>query len=139
MSSLDIALLIIIASVVVIGSLLFFLSGIYKVKKNQVMVIEKAGEFYKLYEEGTYFLMPLMYKRKGVYTTSKLEKNIHIDGLREMILTYQVIDVKKYHYYDGDVSKCIEDTYQKSEEMSEEILINSLSEIGVKFISIRAK
>ena len=139
MSQIDIILLIVLASCLLLGAIIFFLAGIYKVKKDKVMVVEKAGQFYKLYEEGTYFLMPIVYKRKGVYTIKPLEKDIHIEGLRDLIITYQVIDVYKYHYYDGDVETCVRNTYENNPEMSEELLRNSLRDIGIKYIAIRAK
>ena len=47
MSELDLILLIVIPSTLVLGAFIFFVSGIYKVKKDQAMLIEKAGEFYK--------------------------------------------------------------------------------------------
>ena len=139
MNKVDIILLIILGSSLLLGAIIFFLSGIYKVKKDTAMVIERVGQFYKVYEQGTYFLMPLVYKRKGVYTLKELEKDIHIEGLRDMLLIYQVIDVYKYHYYNGDVETCIKETYENNPEMSEEILISSLKEIGIKYIAIKAK
>lgn len=139
MKQIDIILLIILGSALILGALIFFLSGIYKVKKDRVMVIEKLEQFYGLYSEGTYFFMPLIYKRKGVYTIVKMEKDVRIEGLREMTITYQVVDVKKYHYYDGDVTKCVEETYKNNPDLDEETLRAELEGIGIKYLGIRAK
>ena len=76
---------------------------------------------------------PLWYDNKGII------KDIHIEGLRDMVLTYQVIDVKTYHYYDGDVESLIKSTYEKFPNLDEETLRNELNNIGIKYISIRGK
>ena len=139
MSTLDIILLSILGGTIILGSVFFFIAGIYKVKDNQAMVIEKAEQFYGIYLKGTYFFMPVLYKRKGVYTLVPMEKDIHIEGLRDMVLTYQVIDVKTYHYYDGDVESLIKSTYEKFPNLDEETLRNELNNIGIKYISVRGK
>lgn len=139
MSTLDIVLLSILGGTIILGAALFFLAGIYKVKKDKAMVIEKAEQFYGVYNQGTYFFMPVLYKRKGVYTLVPMEKDIHIEGLRDMVVTYQVIDVKKYHYYQGDVEQLIRDTYEKFPDLNEETLRNELENIGIKYINIRGK
>ena len=139
LSTLDIILLITLGATVILGSLIFFLAGIYRVKKNTVMLIEKAEQFYNIYPEGTYFFMPVIYKRKGIYTIVPMEKDIHIEGLRDLILTFQVIDVKKYHYYSGDVEKKVRETYLNNPEINEDILKDALDSIGIKYINIRAK
>ena len=139
MDTLDIILLSILGGTIVIGSVMFFLAGIYKVKKDKAMVIEKSEQFYGIYKEGLYFFMPVLYKRKGVYTLVPMEKDIHIDGLRDMVITYQVVDVKKYHYYEGDVELKIQSTYEKFPNLDEETLRNELENIGIKYISIRGK
>ena len=139
MGTLDIILLSILGGVIVVGSGLFFLAGFYKVKKNQAMVIEKAEQFFGVYQEGKYFFMPLVYKRKGVYTLSPMEKDVHIEGLRELIITYQVIDVKKYNYYDGNVEDLVRRVYEKNPELDEETLRAELENIGIKYLGIRAK
>lgn len=139
MSKLDIILLSILGGTILLGSLIFFLAGVYKVKKDKAMVIEKAEKFYGIYKEGTYFFMPVLYKRKGVYTLVPMEKDINIKELRPMVLTFQVEDVKEYHYYDGDVEKRVMEIYEKSPDLDEETLREGLKEIGIKYIKIRAK
>lgn len=139
MSTLDIILLSIMGGAIILGAIIFFLAGVYKVKENKAMVIEKAEKFYGVYTKGLYFFMPIVYKRKGVYTLVPMERDIYIEGLRDMVLTYQVIDVEKYHYYDGDVSDLVRRTYEKFPDLEEEILIDELNNIGIKYISIRAK
>ena len=139
MGPLEITLLIVVIVVLVIGPLIFFLSGIYKVKKNQVMVIEKIDTFYKLYEEGKYFLMPILYKRRGVYTLGKQTRLLKIEGLKDIEITFEINDVKKYHYSKDDVISKINEVYYSGVQIDEEILKNSLMDIGVTFISARTK
>lgn len=139
MSDLDLLLLILIPSVIVIGTILFLLAGVYKVKENQMMVIEKYNSFYGLYKKGIYFFFPNVHRRVGVYTIATMEKDIHLKNGNRLVLTYLVEDVKKYHYSKNDVEAQVVETSSNVEEMNEDILKDCLNEIGIKYISIRKK
>ncbi len=139
MSGLDIALVIIIPSAIVLGLGLFFLSGVYVVKKNKAILIEKTGQFYGVYKKGVYFFMPILYQRKGVYSVGENKQDIHILNGRVLVLTYEIEDVEKFHYSELNIEQAINEVNSTTKEMSEELLENALKEIGVKYISIRAK
>ena len=139
MSELDIVLLIILSSVILLSVIIFFLSGVYRVKKGYTMIIEKAEEFYKECGEGKYFFMPVVYKRKGIYPLSPLEKDVHLENGNTLILTFQIIDVKKFHYSSRDVELEINKAAKENEEMDEEVLRSTLENIGVKYLGIRKK
>ena len=139
MPKLEIILLILIPSALLLGALIFFISGIYKVKENKMMVIEKVEQFYKVCPPGTYFFMPIIYKRKGVYTMTPMEKDIHIENGKTLIITYQVIDVKKYHYTTESIEEKINEANKVNIEMSNEILKETLEEMGLKYLGIREK
>ena len=139
MGELDIVLLVVLITVPLIGAGIFFLSGIYVVKKDYSMIVERNGEFFKEYKEGRYFLFPIAYKRKALFHLVPLEIDIRIEGLREMVLGYQIVDPVKYYYSKVNIVDVIKKAHLENEEMSEEILINSLGEIGIKYISISLK
>ena len=139
MDRLTIILLIILGGVIVLGTLLFFLAGCYRVKKNQVMIIEKAGAFYKECHEGRYFFMPIVYQRKGVYYKDVITRGITTINNNLLMLTYQIEDFQKYHYSGRDIEGAINKVHQEKGEMNEEILKETLESIGVKYISIKAK
>ena len=44
--------LLVIVSILVVGAILFFLTGFIIVKKNHIAIIEKAGQFEGIYESG---------------------------------------------------------------------------------------
>ena len=139
MDKLTITLLIILGGVLVVGTLLFFLAGVYRVKKNQVMIIEKAGAFYKECHEGHYFFMPIVYQRKGVYFKDVITRPITTINNNQLLLTYQIEDFQKYHYSGRDIEGTINKMHEEKGEMNEELLISTLAGIGVKYISIKAK
>lgn len=139
MSKLDITLLIILGSTLVISIILFFVSGIYRVKKGYVMIIEKAEKFYQSCPEGRYYFMPVVYKRKGIYPILPLEKDLHLKNGNTLLITYQIDDPVKFHYSSKDIELEINKAVEENEEMSKEILESTLNNIGIKYISIRKK
>jgi regulator of protease activity HflC (stomatin/prohibitin superfamily) len=139
MSKLDIILLIVLGSTLVISVILFFVSGIYRVKKGYMMVIEKAEKFYQVCPEGRYYFMPVMYKRKGIYPLEPLEKDLHLKNGNVLLITYQIVDVKKFHYSSRDIELEVNKAVGENPEMSKEILETTLDNIGVKFLGIRKK
>ena len=139
MSKLDITLLIILGSTLVISIILFFVSGIYRVKKGYMMVIEKAEKFYQVCPEGRYYFMPVMYKRKGIYPLEPLEKDLHLKNGNVLLITYQIVDVQKFHYSSRDIELEVNKAVDENPEMSKEILETTLDNIGVKFLGIRKK
>lgn len=139
MSKLDITLLIILGSTLVISIILFFVSGIYRVKKRYMMVIEKAEKFYQVCPEGRYYFMPVMYKRKGIYPLEPLEKDLHLKNGNVLLITYQIVDVQKFHYSSRDIELEVNKAVDQNPEMSKEILETTLDNIGVKFLGIRKK
>ena len=139
MKEIEIIFYIVVPLVLLLGVGIFFLSGVYKVKKNQMMLVEKVEQFYKIVGPGTYFFMPIIYKRKGVYTITPMEKNIHIENGRNLIITYQVEDVKLYHYTKESIEEKVNEANNNNSEMSNEILTNTLKEMGLKYLGIREK
>ena len=65
----DIQLIILVISIaIIIGIILFVLSGLFHVKKDEVSVFEKLYTFHSIKEEGYYFFTPLVTKRVGNYS-----------------------------------------------------------------------
>lgn len=139
MGKLDVILIIILGSTLLISVILFFLSGIYRVKKGYVMIIEKAEKFYQACPEGRYYFMPVAYKRKGVYPLLPLEKDLHLKNGNVLLITYQIEDPVKFHYSSRDIELEINNAVDENPEMSKEILESTLDNIGIKFLGIRKK
>ena len=139
MDQITLIFLIALGIVIILGGLFFFFAGLFKVKKDQVMIIERMNEFKGVYEKGIYWFMPIVYRRVGVYTMKEMEQTIHFDDLRDMVIRFQVGDVIKYHYSEYNVEQKVNEAHKKYPEMSEEILKSELLDIGIRFISIRAK
>ena len=136
-SDLDKALLIALAIGLVVGLVIFFITGLFRVKEGHVMIIEKMNEYHKICEKGWYFFLPVKYRRVGYYNIQEQTRVITLGEVKKILLTYQIIDVKKYHYSQVRVEHYVELIRKKNPVMSEEILANELNKIGIKYISVR--
>lgn len=136
-TQLDIALWIALALGLVIGLIIFIIAGIYKVKKDHVIIIEKIEEYYATKGAGVYFFLPVKYRRVGYYKITQQERVILLGNQKRIVLTYQIIDPKKYHYSKQRVEKYVEKIRLNNSTISEELLISELDKIGIKFISVR--
>ena len=137
LSTLDIILLASIGGALLLGLIIFFLAGLHKVPKNHVIVIEKAREFYCIYEKGIHFKMPIIYQKAGVYCVEPLVRKYVANNGNHLDITYQIVDVRKYHEFGQgfeDIMKIIE---KENSEINLTTLSNSFEKYGLKFINIK--
>lgn len=128
--------IIIIASIFVLGGILFALTGIIYVKKNRVAIIERIGEFKGIYQSGFYYFAPLIYRRAGMYRLGIIEETYNIKR-DEYKITYEIIDVKKFHYEGKhDIEGILLASLNKKPTDLSSILIKRYEHIGVKFIKL---
>ena len=99
LTNLDIIMLISIPSAILIGVLIFFLAGVHRVPKKHAIIIEKAKEFYCVYDSGTHFKMPIAYQKVGVYCIVPQVRKYTANNGNHLDITFQIEDVKKYHYF----------------------------------------
>ena len=82
--------LIIILSAILIGTIIFFLSCIYYVKKNTVIIIERMEKFFGIYKHGFHFFWPFVYRRRGTYSTNEISKVIRLANGNKAKVTYKI-------------------------------------------------
>ena len=136
LSSLDIALLIATGIIIVLGVLVFFLTGIYHVKKDYAIVINKAGQFYCVHDKGTHFHMPIVYQRAGLYCTAPIVKRYVANNGNHLDITYQIIDVEKYHNNRISLDDLMKRIEKENSEINFTVLSEKFSLYGLKFINI---
>ena len=136
-SDLDKALLIALGVGILLGIIFFLITGTYRVKKNHVIIIEKLNEFYKICESGWHFYLPIKYRRVGYYNIAEQSRVITLGEVKKIILTYKIIDVKKYHYSGSRIENYVEYIRKNNSEITEELLTKELEKIGIKYISVR--
>ena len=127
----------IIAGSFLIGVLVFFLAGIYHVKKDQVIVIEKVEKFYGLYYHGIYFFWPFVYRRRGTYNIKQNKKTIRMNNGNKAEFTYKVIDVMKYHYGGISIENLVNKLIISDEKVTLQILKKEFSNIGLELLNIK--
>ena len=135
--SLDLVLVLVLVGGIILSILLLLLVGTYIVKKGCVIIIEKYDEFYKICPKGWYFFLPVKYRRVGYYRIEEQTRVITLGNQNKIALTYQIEDVKKYHYSKIRIEDYIEQIRLNNEVIDKELLINELNKIGIKYISIR--
>ena len=132
----DIAMLISIPSAIILGVGIFFLAGVHRVPKNHAIVIEKARQFYAIYDKGTHFKMPIAYQKVGVYCTLPIVRGYIATNGNHLKIAYQIEDIKKYHYNHIDFDDLMRMIEKENEEISLVTLQDNFTKYGLKFISI---
>ena len=136
LSALDIALLISVGVIVLLGALVFFLAGIHRVPKDHAIVINKAGQFYCVFDKGTHFLMPIAYQRAGVYCTAPMVQKYVANNGNHLDVTYQIVDVEKYHNNCISLDDLMKRIEKENSEINSTVLSEKFSLYGLKFINI---
>ena len=128
--------LLVIVSILVVGAILFFLTGFIIVKKNHIAIIEKAGQFEGIYESGWHYFRPLLYRRAGMYKKGEAQIKLEINRIN-YLLTYEIIDVKKFHYEGNhDFLGIVKASLKEDKTKISDYLINRFNLVGVRFIKL---
>ncbi len=126
----------IMLGIVVLGIILFALTGFIVVKKKCVAIIEKVGNFVGVYKPGLYYFAPLLYRRVGMYRMDEIEKILEVNK-QEYKLKYEIEDVKMFHYIGKhDVESILVASLRDDNDNLSETLSKRYKQIGVKFISL---
>ena len=137
LSALDIAILISIPSALLIGCLIFFFAGLHRVPKNHAIIIERAKEFYCVYDSGTHFKMPIAYQKVGVYCIAPQTRKYIANNGNSLDITYQIEDVKLYHYSGVKFEDLMRKIEKENSEINLTILTDNFAKYGLKFINIK--
>ena len=136
LSALDTALLISAGVILLLAVLVFFLVGIHRVPKNHAIVINKAGEFYCVYDKGTHFKVPVIYQRAGVYCIAPIVKKYIANNGNHLDITYQIVDVEKFHKNRIELDDLMKRIEKENSEINSTVLSDKFSMYGLKFINV---
>ena len=136
LSALDIALLISAGVILLLAVIVFFLAGIQRVPKNHAIVINKAGEFYCVYDKGTHFKMPVVYQRAGVYCIAPVVQKYVANNGNHLDITYQIVDVEKFHKNRIHLEDLMRRIEKENSEINSTVLSEKFSMYGLKFINV---
>ena len=136
-STLDLALLIGAGSAILIGAAIFFLTGIYHVKEDYEVIIEKAGEYYTTLTVGNHYKMPIVYQRVGSYCVAPQVRVYNTKVGNKLSITFQIEDTKKFHYCGLKFETIMAVIEKENSEIDLTVLQNSFAKYGLKFINIK--
>lgn len=137
LSNFDIALLIATGAAILLGIIIFFLAGLYHVKKDHCIIIEKARQYYQTYEEGWHFKMPIIYQRVGLYCLLPQVRVYTTESGNKLNVTYQIVDVKTYHYKGIKFETLMKVIEKENSEITLTVLQDKFKEYGLQFINIK--
>ncbi len=122
--------------ILLLGGILYALTGFIKVKKGRIAIIERLGLFVGLYKPGLYYFAPMLYRRVGMYRVGEIKEQYLINRINYQI-TYEIVDIKQYHYVGKhDIEGVLNVTLKDSKDNLSEVLIRRCALIGVKFIQL---
>ena len=136
-STLDLVLLISAGVAIIIGAIIFFIAGLHRAPKNHAIVIEKAREFYCVYDSGIHFKMPIVYQRVGIYCTAPQVRRYKAQNGNALDITFQIVDVKKYHYNFIRFEDLMARIEKENSEINLTVLTDKFANYGLKFINIK--
>ncbi len=139
MSNLDKALLIASGGAIILGICIFFLAGIFYVKKDKAIVIERGGLYYGTYYHGFHFFLPIIYQRKGTYNTVPQVVRITVNDGIKLDVTYKITDFEKYHYCGTNIEGFVKRIRKENSELTIAVFKDKFLTIGCDFISIERR
>lgn len=139
LSNFDLALLISLGVGLLLGGLIFFSVGIYKVKPKYVTIIERIDTYHKTIKSGWHYYLPIIYRRVGTYCVAPQQIGITLENGVKIQLIYQIEDAKTYHYTGIDIQTYLYKINKQNENITTTLLESEFKKIGIKFISISKK
>lgn len=130
-------ILIIICACLLIGIIIFFLSGITVIGDKKAIITEKAGKKSRELHKGFHYLVQLVEIKVGEYNLDIQTAKANFASF-SIVLKYKIVDPSKYHYAGHDytikLSALLADV--KSNEEITEIISNISNQYGVEPINV---
>lgn len=124
---------------VLLGGLIFLSIGIYRVKKDHAVIIEKINTYHKIIYSGWHYFLPIIYRRVGYYCIAPQQRKVTLDNGKQLTVTYQIEDVKLYHYNHISVENLLIKIRNENESINKEILESEFKKRGLIFLSLKDK
>ena len=131
-SEFDLTLLIVMAIAILLGVVIFFLSGVVFNKSDTVYIMERLGIYAGTFNVRVKYFFPLLYRRVGVYKKGSYKEEIYI-GKDKYYLEYRISNYETFHYSGHDISKLIDELVNVEDKKTH--LSNSLNKVGVNLIN----
>lgn len=137
LSTLDIALIIAASTAILIGLIIFIISGFYKVPKNHGIIFERSCKFNSYYDKGVHFKFPIFYQRVAVYCIVPQTRKYIAQNGNKLDVTFTITDPVKYHYSELKFDEIMKKIEKENEDVNLQVLKDSFVIYGLEFISIK--
>lgn len=128
---------IIIASILLLGILLYISTGFIFVNKSRVAIIERMGKYVGTYGPKLYYFAPLIYRRVGYYKVGIISQKIVIDR-KKYIVQFEILNFKQFHYVGNhDVTGILKASLNEKNADLSKLLIERFKFCGARFISLQ--
>lgn len=128
--------LIIVASILLVGLILFLCNGFLFIGKGRVGVIERIGNYVGTYKKGLYYFTPLLYRRVGYYKVGETLQRFRLER-KQYQIKYEIKNYKTWHYVGHhDVLGIVSASLKEKDADLSKLLIERFSLVGVRFISL---
>lgn len=129
---------VILIAIILLGVILFYLTGFIHIHKGYIGIIEEMGEFKGVFKPGFYYFHPLYGRRVGMYKTG-----LHVQDIifkKDLYrISYYIDDVKVFHYAGHNVMRFIDEIQAKNKKVTMNELGSLLAEYGMKVENIELK
>lgn len=122
-------------SILLLGIILFFLTGFVKIKKDSIAIIERMGMYVGTYREGIRYFLPLIYRRAGMYKIGETSRDVDISRYEKSHVNYEIMNVKLFHYSGHDFDGIIRIAYRDYKNDMDTYLKDAFLKVGVRYIS----
>lgn len=89
--------LLIMISLLVIAIIVFFLTGLVRVKKGHIVIVSRKGKFLKALGKGTHYYLPLFYQVSNPLPETDKNMRIKLKDGHVLFFDYHINDPKKYY------------------------------------------
>ncbi|MGI6713515.1 MAG: hypothetical protein ACOX3K_00380 [Bacilli bacterium] len=129
---------VILGGIILLGIILFYLTGFIRIHKGYLGIIEEMGKFKGVFKAGFYYFHPLYGRRVGMYKTG-----IHVQDIifkQELFrISYFIEDVKTFHYAGHNVMQFIDKIIAENKKVTVDQLGSLLTVYGMKVENIEPK
>ena len=132
----DLEFLLTVIAILLMGILLFILTGFIHVKKGFAAIIEKTGRYCGTYQAGLYYFVPLLMRRVGMYKLGECHRFVELDRQKGYFVDYEIMDIKLFHYSGHDIEALVRLARNESPDDLAVSLKTRCPTIGARFISI---
>ncbi len=137
--SFELVLTLIVIGAIFLAVILIILSGVIKIKNDEVAIIEKFHTFDKVLNSGLHFIMPIFSHRVKTYSVKPISIKGHFNNF-EIFINFKIEDYQKYYYsneiFEVGISKKLKNISPTSKEDVIQTIEDYAESLGIAILKI---